>query len=116
MDRYNLVFRGEFLLGCDIDEAKDKLAESFKLGPGKLDALFAGEPVTVSKDVSRIKGEKIIAAAARCGVVFELEEISAPHQPIPSQDADSRTSTSAGSEVQCPHCGTRQGRAATCLH
>ncbi|MGD8241184.1 MAG: hypothetical protein PVG19_04025 [Desulfobacterales bacterium] len=115
MDRYNLVFRGEFLLGCDIDEAKDKLAESFKLDPGKLDALFAGEPVTVSKDVSRIKGEKIIAAAARCGVVFELEEISTPHPPIPSQDGEGAP-TSSGSEVQCPHCGTRQGRAATCLH
>ncbi len=116
MDRYNVVFRGEFLLGCDIDEAKDKLAEIFKLAPEKLDALFAGEMVTVSKDVSQIKGEKIVAAAARCGVVFELEAISASHPPTDSHDGDSRAPTPAGNEVQCPHCGTRQGRAATCLH
>ncbi len=116
MDRYNVVFRGEFLLGCDIDEAKDKLAAIFKLDAGKLDALFAGEPVTVSKDVSQIKGEKIITAAASCGVVFELEAISGQQPTGSDPDSNSSAPAPAGNEVACPHCGTRQGRAATCLH
>ncbi|MBL0716207.1 MAG: hypothetical protein JJV98_21180 [Desulfosarcina sp.] len=110
MDRYDVVFRGEFLLGYDINEAKDKLAAIFKLAPRKLEALFAGDPVTVSKDVNEIKGRKIVEAAAGCGVVFELAPVSAP-----DSSPDSRSSAT-GNTVCCPHCGTRQSRAATCLH
>jgi hypothetical protein len=114
MDRYNVVFRGEFLLGYDINEAKDKLAAIFKLDGLKLEALFAGETVTVGKDVDGTKGQKIVAAAANCGVVFELEPSSQP--PAADGRADSRTASPAAGEMQCPHCGTRQTRADTCLH
>ena len=116
MDRFNVVFRGEFLLGYDIDEAKDKLANAFKLNERKLDALFAGEPITVTKGVNEIKGKQIVEAAAGCGVVFELEPSGdtavSPTAPLSVNGAPK----AAAQEVACPECGTRQGRAATCLH
>ncbi len=115
MDRYNVVFRGEFLLGYDIDEAKDKLAGIFKLSERKLDALFAGEPITVSKGVNEIKGKQIVAAAARCGVVFELEPTGDTTAPSSAPQPGRPPEVNAGNDVQCPQCGTRQGRAATCL-
>jgi hypothetical protein len=115
MDRYNVVFRGEFLLGYDIDETKDKLSAIFKLDDRKLKALFAGEPVTVAKDVNEIDGQKIVAAAERCGVVFELEAARGSPSPTADPRDDRRAPAAADREVQCPHCGTPQSRAATCL-
>ncbi len=116
MDRFNVVFRGEFLLGYDIDEAKDKLAAVFKLDERKLDALFAGEPITVIKGVNEIKGKQIVAAAAGCGVVFELEPSGDTAASSAASPADSQATVVTAKEVTCPDCGTRQGRAATCLH
>lgn len=116
MDRFNIVFRGEFLLGGDIDASKDKLGGIFKLNPRELDALFAGETVTIRKDVNEIKGKQIVAAAARCGVVFELEAVSAPQPASSVSDEDHQSEAATGSDVQCPHCGTWQGRAPTCRH
>ncbi len=115
MDRFNVVFRGEFLLGYDIDEAKDKLAGIFKLNERKLDALFAGEPITVSKGVNEIKGQQIVDAAARCGVVFELEPAGETTAPSTEPQSGGAPQTGASQDVQCPQCGTRQGRAATCI-
>ncbi len=115
MDRFNIVFRGEFLLGYDIDEAKDKLAGIFKLNERKLEALFAGERVTISKGVDEIKGQKIVAAAARCGVVFELEPAGDTAASSSKPQAGGPFSTSTSHDVSCPQCGTRQGRATTCL-
>lgn len=115
MDRFNIVFHGEFLLGYDIDQAKDKLAGIFKLSPRKLDALFAGKTVTIRKDVNDIEGKKIVAAAARCGVVFELEAAVAPQPASSVGEQDQQSTAASARDVRCPHCGTRQGRAATCL-
>ncbi|MDJ0801487.1 MAG: hypothetical protein QNI97_01355 [Desulfobacterales bacterium] len=116
MDRFNVVFRGEFLLGYDIDAAKDKLAGVFKLNERKLDALFAGEPITVTKGVNEIKGKQIVDAAAGCGVVFELEPAEDAVAPSAAPPPGSGGPTTAANSVTCPHCGTRQGRAASCLH
>ncbi|MDJ0723427.1 MAG: hypothetical protein QNJ04_17445 [Desulfobacterales bacterium] len=116
MDRFNVVFRGEFLLGYDIDEAKDKLAAAFKLNERKLDALFAGEPITVTKDVNEIKGKQIVETASGCGVVFELEPSRDTAPPSAAPVSVSGAPKAAAHEVACPECGTRQGRAASCLH
>ncbi len=116
MDRFNVVFRGEFLLGYDIDEAKDKLAAAFKLNERKLDALFAGEPITVTKDVNEIKGKQIVETASGCGVVFELEPSGDTAPPSAAPASVSGAPMAAAHEVACPECGTRQGRAASCLH
>ena len=94
MDRFNIVFHGEFLLGYDIDKAKDKLAGIFKLSSRKLDALFGGKTVTIRKNVNEIEGQQIVAAAARCGVVFELVAAAPP--------PDGRIRFRAG-----PTCGRR---------
>ena len=115
MDRFNVVFRGEFLLGYDVDEAKDKLAGVFKLNESKLDALFAGEPITVTKGVNQIKGKQIVEAAAGCGVVFELEPCDQTQGPSAAMPSGRDAPPVTRNEVTCPECGTRQGRAATCL-
>lgn len=109
---YNVVFQGEFFPEYDIDEAKQRLAKTFKLKPETVEQLFStSQPVTIRKNVDDITAEKYRKAAARCGVIFELEPVDAPAAPPPSPAAAPPGTTL----VTCPDCGFAQSRSTACL-
>ena len=114
MNRFNVVFRGEFLPEYDIDEAKDKLAEIFKLDPATVEKLFSGQSITVRKGLDETTAQKYQATAARCGVVFELEAQEAePEAATPVTTPDFRSTTAQ--IITCPECGEAQSLSNTCL-
>ena len=75
MDRFDVVFRGEFLLGQDIDEAKEKLAGLFKLEDQKLDALFAGYPLACIGRVAQARDHFYVAAHGRALVDLPVKAL-----------------------------------------
>jgi len=109
--RFDVVFHGEFSPEYDINDAKQKLAEIFKLSPETVDKLFSGQSVTIRKQVDEVTAEKYRKAAAGCGVIFELEPVDEPTAVAPSQAAAARDATM----VICPNCGYSQSRSTTCL-
>ncbi len=110
--QYDVVFHGEFSPEYDIDEAKEKLAKIFKLKPETVDTLFAGQSVTIRKNVDAVTAQKYQKAAAGCGVIFELE---------PRENATETATTPAAmaardaTMVICPNCSFSQSRSTTCL-
>lgn len=114
MNRFNVVFRGEFLPEYDIDAAKDKLAEIFKLDPATVEKLFSGQSVTVRKGLDETTARKYKTAAAGCGVVFELEaQEPAPETEPTLAPPDFRSTTTQ--IVTCPECGESQSLSNTCI-
>jgi ribosomal protein L32 len=109
--RYDVVFNGEFSPEYDIDEAKQKMAQMFKLTPAAADKLFSGQSVTLKKNVDATLAEKYRKAAAGCGVIFELAPVEESPDVPPSQAAAARDATM----VICPNCGYSQSRSTTCL-
>ena len=109
--RFDVVFHGEFSPEYDINDAKQKLAEIFKLSPETVDKLFSGQSVTIRKQVDEVTAEKYRKAAAGCGVIFELEPVDEPTAVAPSQAAAARDATM----VICPNCGYSQSRSTTFL-
>ena len=108
---YDVVFRGEFSPEYDIEEAKQRLAEIFKLKPQTVHQMFASsQTVTIRKNADDVTAEKLRKAAARCGVIFELEPVEVPFEAPPPAAAPP-----GATRVTCPGCGLAQSRATTCL-
>ena len=108
---YDVVFHGEFSPEYDMDEAKQRLAKIFKLKPETVNQLFsASQAVTIRKNVDETTAEKLRKAAARCGVIFELEPVAAPDEAPPSA-----AGPPGAARVTCPDCGLAQSRSTTCL-
>lgn len=110
--QYDVVFHGEFSPEYDIDEAKEKLAKIFKLKPETVDTLFAGQSVTIRKNVDAVTAQKYQKAAAGCGVIFELEPRENPAETTTTPAAMAARDATM---VICPNCSFSQSRSTTCL-
>jgi hypothetical protein len=112
--RYKVVFHGDLAPGTEIEVAKAKLAERFKLKPESVAALFCGRSVTVRKDVDQATAQTLQRRAAECGVIFKRQAINASAQRSLSA-ANAAGVEDAANQVTCDHCGLSQRRSTTCL-
>jgi hypothetical protein len=100
-DRYRLVFRGEVLEGQHAAVVKQKLGQALKVAGERLDALFAGTPVVIRKDVGTEEAARYQAAFKKAGARLRVVPIEgAEPRGVPA--AASRASTAATFTVAPP--------------
>jgi hypothetical protein len=93
-DRYRLVFRGEVLEGQHAAVVKQKLGQALKVAGERLDALFAGTPVVIRKDVGTEEAARYQAAFRKAGARLRVMPIDGA-ESRPETTAASRASTTA---------------------
>lgn len=85
---FDVVFRGDIVLGHPIDQVKARMGQMFKLPPDQIERLFAGGTVVLKRGLSEAEAEKYRQAFEKAGAIVSL--ISKPGV-IPGSSTDSST-------------------------
>ena len=72
-DKYDVLFRGNLQVGQLIEQVKPRVAELFKLGPEKLEQLFAARLSYLMRNIDLATANKIVAAMASVGAEAEIQ-------------------------------------------
>jgi hypothetical protein len=80
-DKYDVLFRGNLQAGQLSEQVKLRVAELFKLGPEKLEQLFAARLSYLKRKIDLATLNKIVAAMA--SVCAEAEIQPAGHNKLP---------------------------------
>ncbi len=77
-EKYQVVFKGELVEGCDLEETKVKVAALFKTSVDAIDKLFSGSRVVIKDDLEKSVADKYYAALFKCGAQCEVINKSEP--------------------------------------
>ncbi|WP_353411210.1 hypothetical protein [Pseudoteredinibacter isoporae] len=84
-ERYNLVFRGDIVLGHNIVDVKLRLGKLFKVNEAQLERLFSGRPVVIKKSLLKAEADRYTDALHQAGAQVEVQAINktsaAPIEP-----------------------------------
>lgn len=103
---FDVYFSGEILEGYEIDQVKQAVGELFRLSGPKLEALFAGIPVRVKKNLSVEKAGRFRKVFLESGALVQIvpagqEPPSEPAAPVPPRASATRTTrNSRGSGLE----------------
>lgn len=70
--RFNLLFRGDIVLGRNIVEVKQGLMKLFKADAAKVDGLFSGRPVVIKKNLPELEAKRYQKALLGAGAQVEI--------------------------------------------
>lgn len=85
-ERFDLIFRGDIVLGQPLAEVKQRLQQLFKADAGKVEKLFSGRPVALKRGLERATAEKYQQVLHKAGAQVSL---------VPSQmDAEAGSGSS----------------------
>lgn len=71
-DLFDIVFRGDIVMGHNIVEVKQRLAQLFKIDAAKVDALFTGRAVPLKRNIDAATAQKYQAIIAKAGAQTEI--------------------------------------------
>lgn len=74
-ERYNLVFRGDIVLGHKITDVKLRLGKLFKVNETQLERLFSGRPVVIKKSLPKAEADRYTEALFQAGAQVEIQAI-----------------------------------------
>ena len=57
-ETFDVIFRGDIVLGHALDDVKVRLQKLFKVDASKIDALFTGRPVILKRNLDSATAEK----------------------------------------------------------
>jgi hypothetical protein len=69
---YDIIFRGDIVLGQQLKEVKLRLQQLFKTDAAKIDGLFSGKPVPLKRNLDLISAQKYRDALIKAGAQVEL--------------------------------------------
>lgn len=70
--RYDLIFRGDIVLGHSVKDVKARLQQLFKADAAKIDALFSGRPVPLKRNMDEATAQKYQAVLTKAGAEVAL--------------------------------------------
>ncbi|WP_111641081.1 hypothetical protein [Marinimicrobium alkaliphilum] len=79
--RYDIVFRGDLVLGQNIVEVKARLQKLFKADAARIDALFSGRPVTLKRNLDQAAAQKYRQVLEQAGIQVQVKAQSEPSAP-----------------------------------
>lgn len=94
-ERFDLIFRGDIVLGQSLAEVKQRLQQLLKTDAAKIEKLFSGRPVALKRGLDQATGEKYQQVLRKAGAQVSLvpaesapggarpERVS-PRQPQPA--------------------------------
>lgn len=77
---FDLVFRGDIVLGHSLDDVKQKLQQLFKADANRIEALFTGRPVPLKRKLDKATALKYQAVLQKAGAEVALVASSAAEQ------------------------------------
>lgn len=86
---FDIVFRGDIVLGHSLDTVKQRLQQLFKADTAKIDALFIGRPVPLKRNLDEATAKKYQAVLQKAGAEVSLVPAgsqtpsAAPQRPAP---------------------------------
>jgi hypothetical protein len=69
---YDIIFRGDIVLGHQLAQVKLKLQQLFKVDAAKVDALFSGRPVPLKRQLDQATAEKYRAVLLQAGAQVDI--------------------------------------------
>lgn len=116
--KYKIVFKGELQADAMLDEVKAQLAKLFKSDSTKINALFAGGPIALKRDLSSEEADKYLAALQRTGAQVYKEADLAASLSLVATDDHAAPLTAAetvdSEQMNCPKCAHSQTKAPMC--
>lgn len=105
--QFDIIFRGDIVLGHQIADVKQRLVQLFKSDAAKIDTLFTGAAVPLKRDLDKTTAEKyqsvLLKAGAQVDVCIAGSVNIAPKRPLRSvEGADRKNLTSAAGEAAEP--------------
>lgn len=70
--QYDIIFRGDIVLGHQLTDVKVRLQQLFKTDAEKVDALFSGRPVPLKRNLDLASAQKYRDALIKAGVQVEV--------------------------------------------
>jgi hypothetical protein len=74
---YSVIFRGDIVLGKNLVDVKQKLAQLFKVDDARIERMFIGRPVPLKANIALVQAKKYQAVLAQVGVVTTIIDSSA---------------------------------------
>ena len=101
--KYNIVFKGELVLGYHIQDVRSELATKFKLDGMAIGKLFSGDPQIIKKAVDLNTAQKFLQMMEKIGARCEMEvfDPALTGVPRPAEIVKQATET----QFACPNCG-----------
>lgn len=90
-ERFDLIFRGDIVLGQPLGEVKQRLQQLLKTDAGKIEKLFSGRPVALKRGLDKATGEKYQKVLHKAGALVSL---------VPAQRASGSTGTAGARQPQ----------------
>lgn len=90
-EKYNLIFRGDIVLGHNILEVKQRLEKLFKTDATQIERLFTGRPVAIKKALPEAEAQRYQAALHKAGAEVELLVVGGVEESPASQVKPKRT-------------------------
>lgn len=81
---YDIVFRGDIVIGHQLDEVKTRLRQLFKADTARIDALFSGRPVTLKRNLDAATAKKYQAVLQQAGAEVSVSAAGAQDKPRPA--------------------------------
>lgn len=75
-DQYSVIFRGDIVLGKNLVDVKQKLAQLFKVDDARIERMFSGKPVPLKANIALVQAKKYQAVLAQVGVVTAIIDSS----------------------------------------
>lgn len=69
---FDIIFRGDIVLGHQLSDVKARLQQLFKADAGRIDQLFSGRPVPIRRQLDRETADKYKAALLKAGAQVEV--------------------------------------------
>ncbi len=69
---FDIIFRGDIVIGHNIQDVKQRLSQLFKIEAAKVDALFAGGAVPLKRKVDKATAEKYKGVLAKAGAQVQV--------------------------------------------
>lgn len=69
---FEIIFRGDIVVGHQLHEVKKQLQQLFKVDAGKIDALFTGRPIPLKKNLDEVTANKYREVLLKAGALVEI--------------------------------------------
>ncbi len=87
IEEFDIIFRGDIILGHSLAEVKQRLQQLFKTDAARVDALFTGRPVPLKRNLDAATAEKYRDVLTRAGAQVDIRPAgttpSPAERPVP---------------------------------
>lgn len=86
-DEFDIIFRGDIVIGHQLPEVKQRLQQLFKIDAAKVDALFTGRPIPLKRSLDEATANKYRDVLIKAGAQVSVSpsgsvKVTAPAAPV----------------------------------